>query len=67
MKQKTIRYGKPCMTNLPPDLWRMIVNAIINTPPIDFTELDRKCDLVEQELAELGKPESGGKNEIAGK
>ncbi len=67
MKQKTIRYGKPCMTNLPPKLGRMIFNEIMNPPPFDYTELDRQCRLVEEELAELGRQASGGKDEVAGK
>ncbi len=42
MKQKTIRYGKPCMTNLPPKLGRMIFNEILNAPPFDDSKLRAK-------------------------
>ena len=38
---KPIRYGKPCMTNLPPELGRMIIDAIRNPPPFDRTKLER--------------------------
>ena len=40
---KPIRYGKPCMTNLPPELGRMIIDAIKNHPPFDRAKLEREC------------------------
>ncbi len=55
------------MTNLPPKLGRMIFNEIMNPQPFDYTELDKQCRLVEEELAELGRKASGGKYENAGK
>ncbi len=56
MKQSSsrpIRYGKPCMTNLPPKLGRRIFKAILNTPPFDYTELDRQCARLERQFAKI--------------
>ena len=39
MKQKTIRYGRPCMTNLPPRLGRQIFKEILSAKPFDDTKL----------------------------
>ena len=52
---KPIRYGKPCMTNLPPKLGRRIFDTIIHTPPFDFTQLDKQCACLENRLAKLAK------------
>ena len=50
---KPIRYGKPCMTSLPPRLGRMIIDAILNPPPFDSTKLNRDCEKVERKLAKI--------------
>ena len=42
MEKKTIRYGRPCMTNLPPKLGRMIFDEILNAPPFDDSKLRAK-------------------------
>ena len=50
---KPIRYGKPCMTNLPPELGRMIIDAIRNPPPFDRTKLERECARAERRLSKI--------------
>lgn len=47
------RYVKPSITNLPHDLGMMIYNQITNTPPTDFTELNRKAREAERRLGEI--------------
>jgi len=62
---KPIRYGRPCMADLPPELGRMIFEAIKNSPPFDRAKLERKCVRAERRLdkiiAELDR------NEVAAK
>ncbi len=62
---KPIRYGKPCMTNLPPELGRMIIDAIRNPPPFDRTKLERECARAErclkQIIAEIDSNEAAAK------
>ena len=50
---KPIRYGKPCMTNLPPELGRMIIDAIRNPPPFDRTKLKREYARAERRLNQI--------------
>ncbi len=38
----TVRYGKPCMTNLPPDLWESIINQMLNSPKPDEDALEAR-------------------------
>ena len=62
---RPIRYGKPCMTNLPPELGRMIIDAIRNPPPFDRTKLERECARAERRLkqiiAEIDRNEAAAK------
>ncbi len=51
--RRTIRYGKPCMTNLPPKLGRMIIDAILNTPPFDSTKMEREAARAERRLSQI--------------
>ena len=37
---KPIRYGKPCMTNLPPRLGRQIIREILFAKPSDNSSLE---------------------------
>ncbi|MBR1383889.1 MAG: hypothetical protein IJ555_08805 [Ruminococcus sp.] len=39
---QNIRYGKPCMTNLPPELGRQIIDEIMNSPKPDRREMHEK-------------------------
>ncbi len=39
-----IRYGKPCMTNLEPELGRRIIETILSTPVPDNKSLNEKAD-----------------------
>ncbi len=50
---KPIRYGRPCMGGLPPELGRRIINTILNSPPPDDTILKRECARVERRLKEI--------------
>ena len=61
------RYGRPCMTDLPPDLGRSIIETIINTPPPDRTIMEREAARAERRLAKIAaeikrnsKPKSTG-------
>ena len=48
-----IRNGKPCMTNLPPELGRMIIGAIKNHPPFDRAKLERECARADRRLKQI--------------
>ena len=37
--ERLIRYGKPCMTNLPPDLGMEIFTQIMNSPRPDLEKM----------------------------
>ena len=52
-QNRPIRYGIPSMTNLPPELGRMIKEAFLNTPPFDSTKLERECARVNRQLARI--------------
>ena len=39
VQSKIIRYGKPCMTNLPPRLGRQIFTEILSAKPFDNSKL----------------------------
>lgn len=45
-----IRYGKPKMTDLPEELGRSIIKTIMNTPPSDGKEAERKAEEVEKRI-----------------
>ncbi len=64
-RSKPIRYGRPCMTDLPPDLGRMIIDAIMNPPPFDRTKLEKACARAERRLdkiiAEIDRNEAARK------
>ena len=51
--EKPIRYGKPCMAGLPPELGRRIINSILNTPPFDPAKLERRCARAEHRLEQI--------------
>ena len=63
--QKPTSYGKPCLTDLPPELDRMVIDAIIHSEPSDHTQLKKDCKRINRQLARLGVKGSG--NEAAGK
>lgn len=63
--QKPTRYGKPCLTDLPPELGHMIFDAIIHSEPFDYTQLKKDCKRLNKELARIGIKGNG--NEAAGK
>ena len=43
------------MTNLPPELGRMIIEAIMNAPPFDRAKLKRKAALAERRLSQIAE------------
>ena len=51
-RNKTNRYGKPCMTNLPPELGKSIFRQILTAPVPDERKLRASC---RQILARLEK------------
>jgi hypothetical protein len=58
----TIRYGKPCMTNLPPELGRAIFNQILNTPKPDFYAMEKKARALEGEMLKVREQENAQGN-----
>ena len=48
---KPIRYGKPCMTNLPPKLGRQIIREILFAKPSDISSLEEENRRVLSKLA----------------
>ena len=48
---KPIRYGKPCMTNLPPRLGRQIIREILFAKPSDNSSLEEDNRRVLAKLA----------------
>ena len=48
---KPIRYGKPCMTNLPPKLGRQIIREILFAKPSDNSSLEEENRRVLAKLA----------------
>ena len=56
-----IRYGKPSLTNLDPELGRKIFDAILSTPKPDRAKMNREADaelsriLKEMNDCDLGK------------
>ena len=52
---KPIKYGKPCMANLPPELGRSIIDTIMNTPPSDHTRMNREAARAERHLTKIAE------------
>lgn len=49
----TIRYVKPCLANLPPELGREIINSILNTPAPDDKKLHKEARRLEKEILKV--------------
>lgn len=47
---QNVRYGKPCMTDLPPELGRRIISEIMSTPRPDPSILEEKTRAAKEEL-----------------
>jgi hypothetical protein len=58
----TIRYGKPCMTNLPPELGRAIFNQILNSPKPDYDAMEKKARALEGEMLKVREQENAQGN-----
>ena len=65
LTSKITRYGKPCMTNLPPELGQSIFHTIMTAPPADRTVLKRETTRakrrIRQIVAEIDRNEAAGK------
>jgi len=48
-----IRYGKPCMAGLPPELGRSIIDTIVHTPPSNHAKLKREAARAERRLSKI--------------
>lgn len=53
----TVRYGKPSMTNLPPELGARIFKQILNSPVPNREKLSREASRLEVAIAEELKRE----------
>lgn len=53
----TIRYTKPCMTNLPPELGRAVIKQMLNTPKPDREAIEKRVRRLEKENLEIRKRE----------
>ena len=61
---KPIRYGKPNLADLSPELGRMIYEAITNATPFDYSQLKKDSERINRRLARIGK---GDADDITGK
>ena len=60
--ERQIRYRKPNMANLPPDVGRDIIRQILNTPPPDWEARQKEADRLEQEIMKELEREKESKN-----
>jgi len=59
------RYGKPCMTNLPPDLGKSIFKHILNTPPVDDEKMKAESARLTAEMLKILNEETATESENA--
>lgn len=59
--EKEIRYGKPCMTNLPTELGRAIFKQMLNSPKPDEDAIEAKVREFEKHNLEVRKREGEAK------
>ncbi len=55
---ESTRYGKPCMTNLPPELGRAIFKQMLNSPKPDEDAIEEKVRKLEKKMIEARKREN---------
>ncbi len=55
---ESTRYGKPCMTNLPPELGRAIFNQMLNSPKADEDAIEAKVRKLEKKMIAARKREN---------
>ena len=60
--ERPIRYGKPCMTNLPPDLGMEIFTQIMNSPRPDLEKMNAECDRLLKKFTAIREREEAEKN-----
>ena len=44
------RYGKPCLTNLPSDLFKDIATEMLHSPKPDYSEMRNQCDFIRKQI-----------------
>lgn len=54
---ETIRYGKPCMTNLPPELGARIFKQILNSPVPDREKMRAESRRLVEEIVKAREKE----------
>ena len=47
---ENVRYWKPCMTNLPPDLGKAIFKQILSTPAPDLAKMQERSNRIMAEI-----------------
>ena len=52
-QNNVVKFGKPCMSALPPRLGRRIIKEIMTAPPVDYTESIKECERVNRKLAAI--------------
>lgn len=55
---ESIRYGKPCMTNLPPELGRAIFKQMLSTPKPDRNAIEKRVSELEKYNLEVRRREN---------
>jgi hypothetical protein len=55
-----IRYGKPCLTNLPEDLGKAIFKKILATPAPDRAKMKAESEALLKEMIEEREREDAG-------
>ncbi len=60
--ERPIRYGKPCMTNLPPELGVAIFKQIMNSPRPDVEKMEAECDRLIEKFVAIREREEAEKN-----
>ena len=60
--ERPIRYGKPCMTNLPPELGVRIFKQILNSPRPDVEKMEAECDRLIEKFVAIREREEAEKN-----
>ena len=60
--ERQIRYGKPRMTNLPPELGAAIFKQILNSPRPDVEKMEAECDRLIEKFLKIREREETERN-----
>ncbi|MBQ7068814.1 MAG: DUF4160 domain-containing protein [Synergistaceae bacterium] len=55
------KYGRPCMTDLPPELGRAIITQMLNTPPVDWEKMKAESARLSAEFLKMRQEEEMAK------